>query len=102
MQRRIALMRTAPPPLSQLRRAQCLRMSLGGSKVVPPQRFSVVVSNAVSTVVQDAQSVLCRIKALRCSQPIKRNRLGVIPRKSSCTVTMQLAERVLAVSAAHP
>ena len=75
-------------------------MSLGGSKVVPPQRFSVVMSNAVSTVVQGAQSVLCRIKALRCSKPIKRNRLGVILRKSAYTPTMQPAERELTVFAA--
>ena len=82
--------------------AQCTRMSLGGSKLVPPQRFSVVLSNAFAIAVHAAQLVLCLIKALRCSQPIKRNRLRVILRKSSSTVTMQLAERELAVSAAPP
>ena len=81
---------------------QCLRMSLGGSKLVPPQRFSVVSSNAFATVVHEAQAALCLIKALRCSQPIKRNRLSVILRKSSSTVMMQLAERDLTVSAAPP
>ena len=73
---------------------------MGGSKVVQPQRFSAVLSNAVSTVVHDAQAVLCRIKAMRCSQPINRNRLGVILRKSPYTPTMQLAERDQTVFAA--
>ncbi len=77
-------------------------MSLGGSKLVPPQRFSAVLNNASAIVVHVAQAALCAIKALRCSQPIKRNRLGVILRKSSSTKIMQLAERVLAVSAAPP
>ena len=81
---------------------QCKRMSLGGSKLVPPQRFSVVFSNAIAMVVHVAQAVLCAIKALRCSQPMKRKRLGVILRKSSSAKMMQLAVRVLAVSAAPP
>ena len=81
---------------------QCCRMSLGGSKLVPPQRFSEVLSNAFANVVHAAQHALCAIKALRCSQPIKRNRLGDILRKSSCTAIMQQAERELAVSAAPP
>ena len=59
---------------------QCLRMSLGGSKLVPPQRCSVVLSNAKANVVHVAQLVLCAIKTLRCSQPIKRNRFGEISR----------------------
>ncbi len=79
-----------------------------GSKLVPPQPFSEILSNAIATVVREAHAVLCAIKALRCSQPIKRKRLGAIPRDSSCTAMMQitehvqLAERVLAVSAAPP
>ena len=75
-------------------------MSLGGSKLVPPQCFSVVITAII--VGDAAQLTLCPIKALRCSQPIKRNRLGDIPRKSSSTTMMQLAERELAVSAAPP
>ena len=81
---------------------QCCRISLGGSKLVPPQRFSLVLSNAIAIVVHVAQSELCAIKALRCSQPIKRNRLGVIPRKSSFTITMKIAECELPVSASPP
>ena len=81
---------------------QCIRISLGGSKLEQPQRFSEVFINALANVVPEAQSALCAIKALRCSQPIKRNRLGEILRKSSCTVIMKLAERVLTVSAAPP
>ena len=81
---------------------QCCRMSLGGSKQVPPQRFSAVLSNATAIEVHVAQAALCLIKALRCSQPIKRNRLGIIPRKSSSAPMMQPAERDLAVSAALP
>ena len=81
---------------------QCLVMSLGGSKLIPPQRFSVVSSNAIAAVVHGTQSVLSRIKALRCSQPIQRKRLGVILRKPSFAEVMQLAERVLTVSAAPP
>ena len=81
---------------------QCPWMSLGGSKLVQPQRFSVVLSNATAFVEHEAQVELCAIKALRCSQPIKRSRLGVILRKSSCTQMMQPAERELAVSAALP
>ncbi len=77
-------------------------MSLGGSKLVKPQRFSEVLKNTKATVVHAAQAADCHIQALRCSQPQKRNRLGVILRKSSCTQTMQLAERDLAVSAAPP
>ena len=75
---------------------------MGGSKMVPPQRFSVVLSNAITFVVHVAQAELCLIKALRCSQPIKRNRLGIIPRKASSAPMMQPAERDLAVSAALP
>jgi len=81
-------------------RVQCFGMSLGGSKLEQPQRFSVVLSNATATAVHIAQSALCAIKALRCSQPIKRNRLGVIHSKSSFTQMMQSAEHVLTVSAA--
>ena len=81
---------------------QCFRMSLGGSKLPPPQRFSVVLSNASAMEVHVAQVELCLIKALRCSQPIKRSRLGAILRKSSLTPIMQLAERELTVSAAPP
>ena len=75
---------------------------MSGSKLAPPQRFSEVSSNAIATVVHAAQAILCLIKALRCSQPIKRNRMRVILRKSSFTVMMQHAERDLAVSAAPP
>ena len=81
---------------------QCIRMSLGGSKLVPPQRFSAVFSDAKAMVVDVAQAVLCAIKALRCSQPKKCNRLGVILRSSPSTHTMHRTERVLAVSAAPP
>ena len=81
---------------------QCCRMSLGGSKLEPPQRFSVVLSNAVKGIVHVAKTVLCLVKALRCSQPIKRKPLGDILRKSSFNPTMHLAERVLTVSAAPP
>jgi hypothetical protein len=72
---------------------KCCRMSLGGSKLVPPQRFSVVLSNAPAKVVHGTQAALCRIKALRYSQPIQRDRFGVILRKVSSTVKMQHAER---------
>ncbi len=76
---------------------------MGGSKLEPPQRFNVVSSNALATVVQKAKFVLCVIKALRCSQLIQRKRLGVIHSKSSSfNPTMQLAERVLTVSATPP
>ena len=87
---------------------QCCRKSLGGSKLEPPQRFSVVFSNAtafsIATAfpVHDAQVVLRLIKVLRCSEPIQRNSLGVILRNASFTIQMQLAERVLPVSAALP
>ena len=46
---------------------QCLRMSLGSSKLVQPQRFSGVFSNAEAIVVHMAQSELRTIKVLRCS-----------------------------------
>ena len=72
-----------------------MRISLGGGKVEQPQPFSAVLNNV-------AQFVLCAIKALRCSQPIKRSRLGVILRKSSSTKTMQPTERVLTITAAPP
>ena len=81
---------------------QCCGMSLGGSKLEPPQRFSVILSNAFTMVVHGAKNALCLIKALRCSQPIQRNRLGFILRKSSFTVIMQPAECELTVSAAPP
>jgi hypothetical protein len=55
---------------------QCCRMCLDGSKLVPPQRFSVVSSNTTAMVVHDAQLELCAIKALRCSQPIQRQVSG--------------------------
>ncbi len=77
-------------------------MALGGSKLVQPQRFSVVLSNAMAYTVHEAQAVLCPIKVLRCSQPIQRKSLGVILRNASCTIVTQLAERVLPVSAALP
>jgi hypothetical protein len=46
---------------------QSLRMSLGSSKPVQPQRFSAVFSNAEAIVVHMAQSELRTIKVLRCS-----------------------------------
>ena len=64
---------------------QCRRMSLGGSKLVQPQRFSEVLSNANAIVVHEAQAALRPIKVLRCSQPIQRNSLGVILRNASYT-----------------
>ena len=81
---------------------QCCRMSLGGSKLVPPQRFSVVSSNAKAHRVHVAQDVLRPIKVLRCSQPIQRNSLGVILRNASYTIPIKEAESVLPVSAALP
>ncbi len=77
-------------------------MSLGGSKMVQPQRFSFVSSNAKAIVVHLAQAELRLIKVLRCSQPIQRNHLGVILRNASYTIQMQIAEHVLPVSAALP
>jgi hypothetical protein len=77
-------------------------MSLGGSKLVQPQRFSEVYSNAMALVVHEAQSELRLIEVLRCSQPIQRNSLGVILRNASFTMLIKLAERVLPVSAALP
>ncbi len=53
-----------------------LSMSLCGSKQVQPHRFIIVLSNAVAFVIHAAQTELCAIKALRCSQPIERNGLG--------------------------
>ena len=77
-------------------------MCLGGSKPVQPQRFSAVLSNAMAIVVHVAQAVLRIIKVLRCSQPIQRNRLGVITRNASCTMMIQKADHPLPVSAALP
>ncbi len=82
--------------------AQCARMSLGGSKLVQPQRFSVVLSNAKAFVVHVAQAVLRPIKVLRCSEPIQRKSLGVIPRNASSTPPIKQAEYALPVSAALP
>jgi hypothetical protein len=56
---------------------------LGGSKLEQPQRFSVILITAIAIEVHDAQAALCFIKALRCSQPINRNRLGAIMHKSA-------------------
>ena len=81
---------------------QCCRMSLGGSKLVPPQRFSAVSSNAMAVVVHVAQAVLGHIKVLRCSEPKQHKSLGVILRNASSTVPIQHAEHVLPVSAALP
>jgi hypothetical protein len=64
-------------------------MSLGSSKPVPPQRF-------IPVFCKDAHAELRFIKALQCSQPIKRQRLGAILQN------MQYSKRVLAVSAAPP
>ena len=75
---------------------------MGGSKLVQPQRFSVVLSNAKAVIAHVAQVVLRHIKVLRCSEPKKRNSLGVILRNASSTITKQLAEHVLPVSAALP
>ena len=77
-------------------------MSLGGSKLEHPQRFSKVsrLSNAIPMVVHAAQAALRPIKVLRCSQPIQSSRLGVIERNASSTILIQLAERELPVSAA--
>ncbi len=78
-------------------------MSLGGSELKKPQPFSVVLGYSANAIgVEAAELALCRIKALRCSQPIKRSRLGIILRKSSLTILMQQAERVLPVSATLP
>ena len=81
---------------------QCCRMSLGGSKLEQPQRFSEVLSNAIACVVHDAQPALRLIKVLRCSEPIQRKSLGEILRKGSYTRLIQPAEHVLSVSAALP
>ena len=81
---------------------QCLTMALSGSKLVQPQRFSVVFGNAKAMVVHVAKMPLRPIKVLRSSEPIKRNRLGAIRRNASLTTVMQLAEYVLPVSAALP
>ncbi len=75
---------------------------MGGSKLVPPQRFSVVLSNAKAIVVHAAQAVLRPIQVLRCSEPIQRSSLGLILRKASFTEVIELAEHVLPVSAALP
>ena len=81
---------------------QYMRMSLGGSKLVQPQRFSKVLINANAMLVHDAQAVLRLIKVLRCSEPIQRKSLGVILRNASCTKHIHPTERVLPVSAALP
>ena len=81
---------------------QWVVMSLGGSKLVPPQRFSRVFSNATAFVVHEAQAALRVIKVLRCSQPIQRNRLCEILRKASFTIPIKEAEHALPVSAALP
>ena len=81
---------------------QCNRMSLGGSKLVQPQRFSEVLSNAMAIVVHAAQVPLRPIQVLHCSEPKQRKSLGVILRNASCTMPIQPAERVLPVSAALP
>ncbi len=78
------------------------RISLGGSKLVQPQRFSFVLSNDKAIVVHVAQAALRLIQVLRCSELIQRNRLGYILRKASFTTPIQPAERVLPVSAALP
>ena len=48
---------------------QCHQI-LPASKLAQAQPFSEVLSNVIPTVDHVAQCVLCRIKALRCSQPI--------------------------------
>ena len=76
---------------------------MGGSELEQTQPFSVVLGYSTNAIgVEAAELSLCRIKALHCSQPIKRSRLGSILRKSSLTIRMQQAERVLPVSAALP
>jgi hypothetical protein len=67
---------------------QSIRTSLGCCKLVQPQRFSVVLINVSATAVNVTQANLCRIKALRSSQTIKRKRLGIIRHKSSFTPPM--------------
>ncbi len=81
---------------------QCIRVSLGASKLVPPQRLSFVKSNTPAIAIHVAHHALCHIKALLSSLLIKRNRLCVIHRKSFCTAKMKPADRELAVSAAQP
>ena len=81
---------------------ECLRMSLGGSKLVPPQRFSVVLRNALTFVVHVAQGAMRPIKVLRCSEPIQRNRLSIILRNDSSIILIIPAEHVLPVSATLP
>ncbi len=75
---------------------------MGSSKLEPPKRFCIASSNALAILVHLAEKALCGIKALRCSQPIKRSRSDVILFKSSFTVLMQLAEGEMPVSAALP
>ena len=77
-------------------------MSLGGSKLEQPQRFSAVLSNAIAIVVHAAQGTLRRSKVLRCSEPIQRKSLGGILRNASYTTVIQHAEHELPVSAALP
>ena len=81
---------------------QRVRQSLGGSKLVQPQRFSEVYDNAKAFVVHVAQAEMRIVKVLRCSQPIQRKSLGVILRNASFTKLIQQAEHVLPVSAALP
>ena len=73
---------------------QCLRKSLGGSKMVQPKRFNVIYSNAAAVFVHPAKLALCIIKALICCKTILQKRLGVI-----ASVLQQRAKRVLTVSA---
>ena len=75
---------------------------MGGSKLVQPQRFSVVLSNAIAIVVHEAQAVLRSVKVLCSSESIKHNRLDVIVRNESYTILIQSAEHELPVSAAQP
>ncbi len=81
---------------------QCYRMSLGGSKLIQPQRFSVVLSNAKAYVVHLAQVPLRLIKVLRCSEPKQRKSLGSILCNASYTILIEQAEHPLPVSAALP
>ena len=75
---------------------------MGGSKLVQPQRFSVVLSYAKATAAHPAQGDLRPIKVLRCRQPIQHKSLGVILRNASFTMLIQLTEHALPVFAALP
>ena len=98
---RNALKNTVTVQVTSSNAVQCLRMSLCCSKMVPPQRFIVVSSNAMTELVHVAQSIPRPIKALRCSQPIQCH-LGDVPLKPSFPQLMQLAKRDLAIFAATP